>query len=47
MMVWGRTLFQLDIVIVGMIVVGLIGFGLDAGLRRLERGIARWSAGHE
>jgi sulfonate transport system permease protein len=47
MMVWGRTLFQLDIVIVGMIVVGLIGFALDAGLRRLERGIARWSASHE
>jgi len=36
MMVWGRTLFQLDIVIVGMIVVGTAGFALDFALRRLE-----------
>lgn len=36
MMVWGRTLFQLDIVIVGMIVVGAAGFALDLALRRLE-----------
>jgi len=43
MMTWGRTLFQIDIVIVGMIVVGLIGFGLDAGLRRIERAVSRWS----
>lgn len=43
MMTWGRTLFQIDIVIVGMIVVGVIGFGLDAGLRRVERKISRWA----
>lgn len=36
MMVWGRTLFQLDIVIVGMIVVGSVGFLLDLLLRRAE-----------
>lgn len=36
MMVWGRTLFQLDIVLVGMIVVGVTGFALDLLLRRLE-----------
>lgn len=40
MMVWGRTLFQLDIVIVGMIVVGAAGFVLDLALRRLERHFA-------
>lgn len=40
MMVWGRTLFQLDIVIVGMIVVGGIGFALDLILRRIERRFA-------
>jgi sulfonate transport system permease protein len=36
MMVWGRTLFQLDIVIVGMIVVGAVGFVLDLLLKRAE-----------
>lgn len=36
MMVWGRTLFQLDIVIVGMIVVGVVGFALDLLLKRAE-----------
>ncbi|PLP57303.1 ABC transporter permease [Mesorhizobium loti] len=36
LMVWGRTLFQLDIVIVGMLVVGVAGFLLDVLLRRLE-----------
>lgn len=36
MMVWGRTLFQLDIVIVGMIVVGVVGFVLDLLLKRAE-----------
>jgi sulfonate transport system permease protein len=42
MMVWGRTLFQIDIVIVGMIVIGVIGLALDAGLTRLERRLQRW-----
>lgn len=41
-MVWGRTLFQIDIVIVGMVMVGVIGFALDAALRRLERRFSRW-----
>ncbi len=36
MMVWGRTLFQLDVVIVGMIVVGAVGFVLDLLLKRAE-----------
>ncbi|MBA8820145.1 ABC transporter permease [Ochrobactrum sp. Q0168] len=36
MMVWGRTLFQLDIVIVGMLVVGVVGFALDLLLKRAE-----------
>ncbi|MFD2249259.1 sulfonate transport system permease protein [Pseudochelatococcus lubricantis] len=39
MMVWGRTLFQIDIVMVGMAIVGVTGFLLDALLRRIERGI--------
>jgi sulfonate transport system permease protein len=42
MMVWGRTLFQIDIVIVGMIQIGVIGFLMDLGLTRLERRLRRW-----
>ncbi|WP_279483327.1 ABC transporter permease [Aureimonas sp. SK2] len=41
LMVWGRTLFQLDLVIAGMIVVGVTGFILDLLLRRVERRVAR------
>jgi sulfonate transport system permease protein len=47
MMVWGRTLFQTDIVIAGMIVVGALGYLLDTGLRAIERRLARWSPSHE
>lgn len=43
MMTWGRTLFQIDIVIVGMILIGLIGFLLDLGLRRIEARLSRWN----
>ncbi|RWX81692.1 ABC transporter permease subunit [Neorhizobium lilium] len=43
MMVWGRTLFQLDIVIVGMTVVGVVGFALDFVLKRAELLIRRGS----
>jgi sulfonate transport system permease protein len=42
MMVWGRTLFQIDIVIVGMLIIGAIGLLMDAGLTRIERGLRRW-----
>jgi sulfonate transport system permease protein len=43
LMTWGRTIFQLDIVLVGMIVIGVIGFILDTGLRRIERRLQRWA----
>lgn len=43
MMVWGRTLFQIDIVIVGMLLIGVIGLALDAGLVRIERRLKRWA----
>jgi sulfonate transport system permease protein len=39
LMVWGRTLFQMDMVIVGMIVVGSSGIALDQLLRLTERRI--------
>jgi sulfonate transport system permease protein len=43
LMVWGRTLFQIDIVIVGMILIGVIGLVMDMGLTRLERRLRRWA----
>jgi sulfonate transport system permease protein len=43
MMVWGRTLFQIDIVIVGMILIGIIGLVMDRGLTWLERRLRRWA----
>jgi sulfonate transport system permease protein len=43
-MVWGRQLFQLDLVIMAMIAVGLIGFMLDWSLGRIERRLQRWEA---
>lgn len=46
MMVWGRTLFQLDIVIAGMIVIGVIGLALDTALSAAERRLRRWVPRH-
>lgn len=46
MMVWGRTLFQIDIVIVGMLVIGLLGFAMDSGLSRVERALRVWEPRH-
>jgi sulfonate transport system permease protein len=44
LMSWGRQLFQLDVVIVSIIIVGVIGFGLDFTLKKAERKLlARWS----
>lgn len=43
MMVWGRTLFQIDIVIAGMVIIGVIGLALDTGLMRAERRLKRWA----
>jgi sulfonate transport system permease protein len=42
MMTWGRTLFQIDVVIAGMVVIGVIGFLMDAGFRRVEQRLRRW-----
>ena len=39
MMEWGRQTFRLDIVLVGVVLTGLIGFLLDKGFRLLERGL--------
>jgi len=46
MMVWGRTLFQLDIVMVGMVVIGVVGLVLDRSLSVIERHVLQWGGRH-
>ena len=46
MMVWGRKLFQLDIVLAGIALVAMLGFALDTALRNLERHASRWEEHH-
>jgi sulfonate transport system permease protein len=42
LIVWGRQLFQLDLVLAAIIVVGVVGLLLDKGLERLEARLLRW-----
>jgi sulfonate transport system permease protein len=42
MMEMGRQLFRIDVVLAGVVVSGLIGFGLDYGARAIERRATRW-----
>jgi sulfonate transport system permease protein len=42
LIVWGRQLFQLDLVLAAIIVVGVVGLLLDRGLERLEARLLRW-----
>lgn len=42
LLVWGRQMFQLDVVIATMAVIGAIGFALDAVLAAIERRLQRW-----
>lgn len=42
MMEMGRQLFQLDVVLAGIVLSGLIGFTLDFAMRRLELRLTRW-----
>jgi sulfonate transport system permease protein len=42
LMAYGRQLFQLELVITSMIVIGLIGVTADWGLGRIERHLQRW-----
>ncbi|HSM94203.1 MAG TPA: ABC transporter permease [Anaeromyxobacteraceae bacterium] len=42
MVVWGRQLFQLDVVIVAIIVIGVVGLSLDLVLSTLERRLQLW-----
>lgn len=42
MMEMGRQLFQLDVVLAGVVVSGIIGFLLDRGARAIEQRATRW-----
>lgn len=42
LMTWSRQIFQIDIVLVCIAVIGLTGFLLDYGLRRVEARLLRW-----
>jgi len=42
MVVWGRQLFQLDIVMVAIVIIGGIGLALDLTLRAIERRLGQW-----
>lgn len=42
LMVWGRQLMQLDLVFVGVIVIGIVGVLLDLVLRGLESRLQSW-----
>lgn len=44
MMEMGRQLFQIDVVLAGVIVTGLVGFLLDRGARWVESHATRWRA---
>ena len=44
MMEFGRQMFRLDVVMMGVVITGLIGFGLDRAIRLLERRLVRWRA---
>jgi sulfonate transport system permease protein len=42
LMTWGRLIFQLDVVLVCVAVIGAVGLVLDLGLRHLESRLLRW-----
>jgi sulfonate transport system permease protein len=42
MIVFGRQLFQLDVVLAAVVMVGLVGFVLDKMLALIETRLLRW-----
>lgn len=42
LLVWGRQLFQLDLVMACIVIIGLLGLSFDALLAYLERRFLRW-----
>ena len=41
-MTWGRLIFQLDVVLVCVAIIGVVGFSLDFSLRKLESRLLNW-----
>lgn len=44
MMEFGRQMFRMDVVMLGLVIAGLIGFALDRGLKALEFRLMGWRA---
>jgi sulfonate transport system permease protein len=44
MMQMGRQMFRIDLVMVGVILTGTIGFAIDQTFRQLEKRLVRWRA---
>ncbi len=42
LMTWGRVVFQLDVVLVCVVVIGSIGLAMDWGFAALEGRLSRW-----
>lgn len=42
MMEMGRQMFRIDIVMVGVVLTGAVGFALDQGFRLMEKRLVRW-----
>ncbi len=42
LMVWGRQLMQMDLVVVGMVVIGAVGVAIELVLRAVELRLNRW-----
>lgn len=42
LMVWGRQMFQLDVVFVCMAVIGVLGLAMEWALQRLDDRLVRW-----
>jgi ABC-type nitrate/sulfonate/bicarbonate transport system permease component len=40
-----RSLLRTDVIILGMLVIGLAGFAIDLGIRRLSKALLPWSVG--
>jgi sulfonate transport system permease protein len=41
-MVWGRQLFQLDVVIASILVIGIVGLSIDLIFSLVEARLMRW-----
>jgi sulfonate transport system permease protein len=44
MMEFGRQMFRLDVVMVGVVIAGVVGFSLDRIMRAIEARLSRWQA---